>query len=249
MRNADSSTMLLVKLRDIPKPQRRLLCLRLYREVLQPAFPLTAELEDPETWLDLMSRNPPPPAPRLHVIAATDEDRVPIGGLVCEYYRESRAGLITYIAVAPDRRRSGVGRQLMEAALKVLGRDADTEDSPVFAEIEDPDRAPSEAAEAGIDLRARLQTLRKLGFAVTQLPYVQPSLAVGKPQVNWLRLAVHRASMPADAEYIPASRIRLFLDEFYRSLHADPRTNESFAAMAMWLDRHPKVALLPLDPP
>ncbi len=236
-------------LRDLPETDRRALCLRLYREIFQSAFPLSAELEDPGVWLDLMSKNPPPPAPRLHVIvcAADDEARVLIGGVIGEYYRESRAGLVTYIAVAPDRRRLGVGRQLMNAALNVLALDAGPGDFPVFAEVEIPERAPKTAG-GGIDLWARLRAIQRFGFAKTELPYVQPSLAPGKPPVDWLCLAVHRASIPAGAESISADRLRVFLDEFYRSLHADPRTDKAFALMRDWLDRHPNVTLLPIDP-
>jgi len=237
-----------IDLRDLPELRRERLCLRLHREVLEPAFPLSAELEDAGTWLELMSRNPPSPAPKLHIIAAIADDEAVLGGVVCEFYRSSHAGLVTYGAVAPGRRLTGVGRSLMEAALEALARDAGSWPAPVFGEVEDPARTPPEAIGSGIDLRERLRALSELGFAGTDLPYVQPALMPGKSPVDWLRFLIHRTSMPAGARCIPASRVHLFLDEYYRSLGADPATNDSFAAMVEWLDENPEVALQPLVP-
>jgi hypothetical protein len=61
-----------------------------------------------------------------------------------------------------------------------------------------------------------------------------------------LRLLVHRSSVPAGDNSVPADRVRRFLDEFYRSLDADPRTNDAFAVMMVWLNRHPNVTLYPI---
>lgn len=235
--------MRLVALRDLDLACRSRLCRRLHAEVLVPAFPVAAELEEADVLLARLNGDPPPPEPRSHILVALDSAGEPVGGVVGEFYRGAQAGLVTYVAVAPGQRRSGLARRLTDGILGLLADEAASPRPPVFAEAEDPARAPAAAAAAGIDLRARLAALGRLGFAETGLPYVQPPLGVGKPPVRWLRFLVHRGSLAPGAHSLPAECIRRFLDEFYRALGSDPGSDGDFLAMSAWLDRHPLVTL------
>jgi len=47
-----------------------------------------------------------------------------IGGVACEYYPISNCGLLTYIAVDETKRRSGIGKKLVDEVLSVLNQQA-----------------------------------------------------------------------------------------------------------------------------
>jgi hypothetical protein len=141
--------------------------------------------------------------------------------------------LLTYVAVEPRWRRRGVCRQLFQAALAALRRDAHTEGQDlqaVFAEMEDPVKAdPNRSA---MPPSERLAVLARLGAVWVQIPYVQPKLAGGADRSRHLRLL---AFPPAgDALCALAGKVVVeFLNEFYRALGVDePQTDADFRQMA-----------------
>ncbi|MGB5694603.1 MAG: GNAT family N-acetyltransferase [Polyangiales bacterium] len=187
--------------------------------------------EDPALWLGRMWGDAPEPAPIVHIIVAVDgSGRQVIGGVVCEYYRASGCGLVTYLVVTPTTRRTGIGRQLVSCAAATLRTQAAVHGRPlqaVFAEAADPARLPS--SNGGTEPGERLSALARLGARRVDIPYVQPDLGGGAGRVEGLWLL---SMGVAPQEELPGPVLRAFLHEFYRSLGvADPDADADFQGM------------------
>lgn len=222
----------LLDLRDHPRPDLLAGFVGLYEE----AFSDPSEREDPAQWPPRLYGDLPPPQPRMHLLVAVDDaapDR-PLGGIAFEYYRDSRCGLLTYLVTDPAHRRRGLARRLVERAIDLLHRDAQTEGAAlraVFAEAEDPDKVG--AGGNAMPPRERLAALARLGARRIDIPYVQPRLAGGsEPCRHLLLLAFH-----PDAPDIAGATVRDFLHEFHRALGVtQPETDADFRAMTRGLD-------------
>lgn len=96
------------------------------------------------------------------------------GGMACEYYRDSRCGLLTYLVVDPTQTQRGLARRLIQRAILLLKRDAldaGTVLRGVFSETEDPDQAAAEGN--AMSPQQRLIALAHLGARRLDIPYVQ----------------------------------------------------------------------------
>lgn len=223
---------LLTDLREQPNPALLAAFEALYRRT----FTDPAEREDPAQWPPRLYGDLPPPQPRMHLLVAVDgQEGHLLGGIAFEYYRDSRCGLLTYLVVAPDGRRRGLGRQLVRGALQRLQQEARAHGAElrgVFAEAEDPDRVGA-SDDAAMPPRERLTALAHLGARRIDIPYVQPALEGGDgPCRHLLLLAFYPPTGP-----IAGSVVRDFLHEFYRALGvAEPATDADFCAMERVLD-------------
>jgi len=207
----------------LPDAERERLCRLFYDTVYKDAFPIADEAEDPSVWLPLLRRIPPEPSPILHVALAIADDRRPdevdarslLGGIVFEYFRRSKAALVTYICVRADVRKRGIGRFLLDYAVDHLRAHSAGVEVPLFAEAEDPDRQEDGASR---DIaRRRLPVLRKLGFREIPIRYRQPSLGPGKEPLDTLKFLLYAPNGPAT---IGVSVVREFMREFYEGLDA-----------------------------
>jgi hypothetical protein len=137
-----------------------------------------------------------------------------LGGLLFEYYRQSRCGLLAYLVVSPESRRKGIGQKLVEQSLALLTEDAQGEGGPllaVFAEVEDPRVVPRGAGP--LDPADRMRFFRSLGARWIDIPYVQPELTEGGERCRSLILLALPLSLP-----IKGSTVQSFLGEYYASL-------------------------------
>lgn len=216
----------LIDLREHPNPA----LLAAFEDLYRRTFTDPAEREDPAQWPPRLYGDLPAPQPRMHLLVAVDEPgRNLLGGIAFEYYRDSCCGLLTYLVVAPDWRRRGLGRQLVQGALARLQQEAQAHGTSlrgVFAEAEDPDRvgpdgnsmAPSE----------RLRALLRLGARRIDVPYVQPALEGGDGRCRHLLLLVFHPRSGA----VPGAVVHGFLHEFYRALGiTDPASDADFRVM------------------
>ncbi|MBI4496734.1 MAG: hypothetical protein HY689_02400 [Chloroflexi bacterium] len=198
-----------------------------YRALYQPAFTSPAEVETPDIWQPLLcGPDPGAPSPIFHVLLAGQGLRSPApalyGGLLFEFYRESRCGFLTYLVVGETYRGGGLGRRLVEQGIAILHQDArrsaNGEGSgvnAVFAELHDPRKVQSDA----MDPWLRVTIFEKLGFRILDMPYIQPELIRGRGRSRDLMLAVLATARAATA--FPSSVVLPFLQEFYRSLGVD----------------------------
>lgn len=232
----------LLDLRRQPRPELLTAFVELYRNT----FTDPAEREDPAQWPARLFGEPAPPQPRMHLLVALDDPSaaapVLFGGLAFEYYRDSRCGLLTYLVVAPARRRRGLARRLVARAIALLHDEARAHGGAlgaVFAEAEDP--AQVAAAGHAMPPQERLRALARLGARRVVLPYVQPRLAGGSAACRHLLLL---AFYPSAAQ-LDGGMLRRFLHEFYRALGVEqPQHDADFRLMDGSLDAPVALAAL-----
>jgi len=135
---------------------------------------------------------------RLVVRLALAGDGAIAGGICYECYPRSGCGLLTYMVVAPGHRRSGLGEQLLRAALvELAGAPA------VFGEIADDGE--------------RLARFLRWGARVVPGRYIQPALAPGLARDRTLVL-VAWAALPQ----LPGVVVRRFVEELYAVTEGGP---------------------------
>ncbi|WFE38536.1 GNAT family N-acetyltransferase [Micromonospora sp. WMMD998] len=214
-----------IHLRDLSTDPDPALLRRAYREVLEPSFPpdqlvsfdsiATCEA----TWA----------AVALH-------DGSPVGVIVTDTFE--RVLLLSYLAVRPGLRGSGVGAVLLDHVLPAWRRRAAAE--VVLAEVEDP-RAHV-AGDFG-DPAARLRFYQRAGFGLLPVPFVQPRVGDDAPRERGMFLAAR----PGDAA-VPQDLVRSFVVDYYEDAEGpDVHDDPEFVAVLAAVERQP-AALTPLPP-
>jgi len=128
----------------------------------------------------------------LHVRLVMDTGQI-VAGICFERYPVSGCGLVTYMVVAPSHRRRGLGQQLQHDAVAELG-------GTVFGEI----------------VPAKLSRNLRWGARVVDIPYVQPSLGLGRDRGLYLIV------LEATRLSLPGSLVRGFLEELYLATEGGP---------------------------
>jgi hypothetical protein len=86
-----------------------------YHDLYMPSFPISEEQEDPSVWKPLLWGPLSNQAnPVLHILVAgacfgEKRDHKLLGAIFAELYKESKCGLLTYLAIRPNHRRRGLG--------------------------------------------------------------------------------------------------------------------------------------------
>lgn len=194
---------------------------QVYRDLYLKNFTDPDEQEDLEQYQVRLFGPPlPMPQPVTHFLVAGENlvdpaNRVINGFLIFELYRESSCGLLTYLAVAPDARRQGLGRLLISRAIEILERDMDGGLVAVFGETHDPRKI--DASQDAMVPHDRIGVMSKLGARRVPIRYVQPALRPGDGRSDKLLLiSFPIASSPAP--WLSGVAVLTFLDEFYRAL-------------------------------
>jgi GNAT superfamily N-acetyltransferase len=200
--------------------ERARLCEEFYLGVYKSAFPKPDQAESPDVWLPLLEEDHPPPAPILHLIVARTRNGPEggakvVGGIAIEYFRRSKAALATYLAVAPDQRRKGLGRHLLANAIEKVSQDNGGVSPPIFAEVERPEAQVTDAQRRSA--QGRLSVIAALGGRKLEIVYIQPKLGTQQHVVNDLMLVLLQSSGQIPDGF-PAATVRAFLDEFFGSL-------------------------------
>jgi hypothetical protein len=202
----------------LSEADRQHLCWQYYNLIYEPAFPVPDETEDPTVWLPLMTGEPPADKPLVNILLATAaadsstglDGSLLLGGINFEYYRASRAVLITYLCVKSDVRRNGVAKSLLGWTVEKVH--STYGDVPLFAEAEDPNLQSASTKQIAI---ARWQVLHRLGFRQIPIRYCQPSLGAGKLSVDNLKFLVFAGGKDTT---VNLSALKHFMREFYASL-------------------------------
>ena len=208
----------------------------LYHELFVPNFPDPDEGEDPSIWAPLLWGEPDPSQPVLHALVAgkdltSPQDRELMALVLCEFYRRSSCGLLSYVATRPGLRGRGLGRWLVEQSIGALRADAAADGRDLrafFAEIHDP--AKIDPSEDVFDPTSRLEVMERLGARLVPVSYVQPELRPGLNRSDRLLLV----AFPIDGAQheLPAETVRDFLEDLYRALGvADPDGDADYARM------------------
>lgn len=166
-----------------------------YRGIYLDAF--AAQREPLEAWHAALRGRA---AYTLTVRLAIEGEEV-VGGIHVELYPRSQVGLVTYMVVAPAARERGLGRALLEGAVRDLyARGARV----VLGEVNDP-RVHGEAA------APRLERFLRWGARRIDVPYVQPALGEGLARDEGLCLI----ALPPVLREISHEDVRAFIDEIH----------------------------------
>lgn len=176
---------------------------------------------------------------RMTLQLALEGDDI-MGGIAFELYPRSGCGLVTYVVVAPEARRGGLGKTLRSGAARTLYGDGAR---AVFGEVNDP-RAPHSYETAEESWR-RLERYQRWGSRVLDIRYVQPSLGEGLERDRGLVLLRHAGDAPP-LDRMPGSVVRGFISEFYEITEDGREVDDELRAI---LDGVPdEVRLLQLSP-
>jgi GNAT superfamily N-acetyltransferase len=223
----------------------------LHRELFLPNFPDPDEGEDPSIWAPLLWGAPDPSQPALHALVAGRDLASPNGRdlialVLCEFYRRSSCGLLSYLAVRPGYRGRGLARWLVERAVATLRAEAESSGKglrAMFGEVHDP--AKVDPSEDAFDPTSRLEVMDRLGVRLVPISYVQPELRPGLRRSDRLLLVAFPIEGPVCS--LPAETIRDFLHDLYSALGVrDPDGDPDYARMKGQLE--PTVSLSALRP-
>jgi len=152
-------------------------------------------------------------------------EREIIGGSVCEFFLESKCGLISYFVVSTKERGRGLSKEIIRSSVETLhriGRELYPQETlfPVFAETNDPAKIAAETDSLSPNIR--LGVLHNLGFGLLDCDYVQPPLAKDLKPCKDLLLTVyledklpHYIDRGSKRYFLPARVVLNWLKEFW----------------------------------
>ncbi|MBB3602104.1 hypothetical protein FHT40_001737 [Mycolicibacterium sp. BK556] len=157
---------------------------------------------------------------KTHVVVATDDGEV-VGGCVSVYLGTPNVGVLEYQVVNPSHRSTGVAtdiyllsERLIEESAQRAGRSLDM----FIAEIEDPFRTPMSSS---MNRFRRAGILHYSGYSIADYPHVQRMLTVpGQEGMHTLLMLVKPIPWGSETS-IPASTLRLIVDEYYKFFGID----------------------------
>jgi GNAT superfamily N-acetyltransferase len=194
-----------------------------YAEVIAPSF-APNELSDVEDLRDGVS------AGCVNILAALGEDDRPDGVAVGDWWAGTRVALLSYLAVRPGVRSTGVGGGLLTHAL-VAWRQLWQPDL-MLAEIEHPAAHPAHGYYG--DPEARVRFYARYGVRPLQLPYFQPALRAGFDRAYGLMLCLFATD--ARVSTVDGGVLRRWFTEYLDgtegSVRDDRATRILLAAMA-----------------
>jgi GNAT superfamily N-acetyltransferase len=240
-----------VKIVDLRNRRDDGLLQQVYDELYLPSFPDPDEREDVSVWAPLLWGDRRDGEGLLFhaLVACTDleepETRRIAGLAFVELYPKSCSGLLSYVAVSPDFRRTGLGRALVATALDTLKSDAARLGRPltaVYAEIHDPEQVS--ARTDSMDPAERVSFFAKLNSRRVPIDYVQPPLRPGAGRARKLHLIV----VPVDEvrATLPGEDVAAFLRELYGELVERPEADGDLRRMEEGL-RGERIELEPLN--
>jgi len=209
---------------------------RMYRELLEPAFP-RGELEPAEP---LASRLAAPEQPGSLAAVALDGDGELLAGVVADHDRECGVLLISYLAVRPDARRQGVGTYLMrEVASRWYEGTLLT-----LAEVHDPRPWSARGDNSAVK---RLAFFGRLGAVLLRTPFVQPSLHPGAERVGgFLLAALHVDPDVAEEGGVSSDLVARFVRRYYASAEGERAEDGELASLLAGIEASETVELLPV---
>jgi GNAT superfamily N-acetyltransferase len=211
-----------------------------YADVLTPSFP-------PEERGGLEELRAGALAGTSSVFAALDtdegEDERPAAAAVGDWSPETGVALLSYLAVRSGRRGTGVGGELLAAAM------ADWRErwrpALVLAEIEHPSAHAASEAYGDPDKRVRFYARR--GMRVLDVPYFQPGLRPGSPRMYGFMLCaleVAAAGAGPGPDTVDGARVARFMTEYLQGCEGAVGTDPACLALFAALDRPEGVLLL-----
>jgi GNAT superfamily N-acetyltransferase len=210
----------------------------MYDEILAPSFPV-------DELAPLVEIQQLPAAEQGSVfVARSDTDDTILGCAIAEWDADPGVCLLCWLAVRPDRRGTGIGGPLLDAAMTEWKKRF----SPclILAEVEDPEQHSGSTAHG--DPAARLRFYQRRGARSLELPYFQAALGPDKSRVRGLLLMVLHADEQfagTEPNTVDGSILKKYLELYQTQCEGAVATDQE--AMALWraTDRPGGVRLLP----
>ncbi|GAB2960550.1 hypothetical protein GCM10027280_56750 [Micromonospora polyrhachis] len=202
---------------------------RIYTEVLEPAFP-------PDELVSLEGLRRGVASGTTQVSAVLADDGQILGAAVGDWSRATRVMLLSYLAVTPAGRGTGIGTRLLTTLVERWRERY--QPCLILAEVEHPGHHAGNHAHG--DPVARLRFYGRHGARVLALPYFQPALAPGLARVPGMLLL----ALWADPEFagtgggdtVDPSRLRAFLTEYLQESEGRVATDSQTVALWRALD-------------
>lgn len=164
----------------------------------------------------------------VYFVACVDKiegKEIVVGGIIFEYFKDSKCGLISYIFVDPKQRSNGYGRFLIIDGMKKLVEHIESEKKilrAVFFETENPLYHKDEPVELEKIIK-RLRFFKEKAFAKhVDIPYVQPPIPENEPNINNSVYSLYLMVLPIFGEIdygviLSSSLVLKFLFEYYEN--------------------------------
>ena len=176
-----------------------------------------------------------------HIVLAIDENDDVIGGGIFDYFKDTNAGVIEFLAVKSDMQTSGIGTQIYKKVYSTLVADAYKNEkqklASIFCEIDSPEYSRA-------SIKKYLYFWNKQGYKHLDFSYIQPSLSSAQEAVDglWFTVAnVNGESITGD--YV----LQVIFDYMKYAMQIDvPKQNTEYKKMEQELHNVDRVCELPI---
>lgn len=222
---------------DSKSYSEQVLLINSFKEIYISAFPDINEREDFEVILQRVFWNKQPNEPHSILILTATDDKNPevTGGLIADWYENSKAIHLIYLVTAEKFRGKGIAKKLINEGVTAIKqwieKEKKIEIRNVFFESNNPEKTKND----NFDTIARLEIFSQFGAKWINIPYVQPALDTKKREVdNLFLLSFTQFNVKGDK--IPEIEIIAFLKDLYLSLGQTDK-NKSFVRMQKALEK------------
>ena len=208
-----------------------------FKEIYINAFPDINEREDFEVIIRRIFYDKQPNEPHSILILTTTNGKNPevTGGLIADWYENSKAIHLIYLVTAEKYRGKGIAKKLINEGVTAIKqwieKEKKIEIRNVFFESNNPEKTKND----NFDTIARLEIFSQIGAKWINIPYVQPALDTKKREVDNLYL-LSFTQFNVKGDKIPKVEIIAFLKDLYLSLGQSDK-NKSFIRMQKVLEK------------
>ena len=212
-----------------------------YTEVYMDCFPNEDERETFDNLLWYLRQAANTNEYNYHIVLAIDENDDVIGGGIFDYFKDTNAGVIEFLAVKSDMQTSGIGTQIYKKVYSTLVADAYKNEkqklASIFCEIDSPEYSRA-------SIKKYLYFWNKQGYKHLDFSYIQPSLSSAQEAVDglWFTVAnVNGESITGD--YV----LQVIFDYMKYAMQIDvPKQNTEYKKMEQELHNVDRVCELPI---
>lgn len=212
-----------------------------YTEVYMDCFPNDDERETFDNLITYLRLAEKANGYKYHILLAIDENDEVIGGGIFDYFKDTNAGVIEFLAVRSDMQTSGIGTLIYKKVSAILSEDAYNNGkqklSNIFCEIDSPEYSKA-------SVKKYLYFWNKQGYKHLAFSYIQPSLSPSQESVDGLWFTVANLSNKSiSGNYV----LQVIYDYMKYAMQIDdPCKNGDFQKMKQELSNCEKIDTLPI---
>lgn len=205
-----------------------------YNQLYIPLFPFDDEREPLDAWINPITNRDQDVSVVARIICADSAHPETIAGFgVGKYFSEPDVGFLSCIAVAPDFRTLGLGKDLVHALVSDVYLQADMTGNPlqgIFFETNNP--AKTDIKTDSVDPAKRLRLYQLWGCRQIDISYTQPPLEPEGDFCDKMLLMAH--PHPKDGSYPSAKAVQGFIDVIYADPIYQPEKTVLYNEIETW---------------